>query len=138
MGFLGSLWARQKPPVVAAPVRVRGKFDAAGHGDDYRHWANADAFSADAALSPAVRNTMRNRARYERSSNSYLAGMSSTLANDLVGTGPRLQITVDAGDAARVVERAFFDWGWQVGLPAKLRTMRESIVTDGESFVMLQ
>ena len=137
MGFLGSLWARQKPPVVAAPVRVRGKFDAAGHGDDYRHWANADAFSADAALSPAVRNTMRNRARYERSSNSYLAGMSSTLANDLVGTGPRLQITVDAGDAARVVERAFFDWGWQVGLPAKLRTMRESIVTDGESFVML-
>jgi toxin YhaV len=26
-------------------------------GDDYKHWANSDAFSADAALSPPVRRT---------------------------------------------------------------------------------
>lgn len=116
-------------------MRVRARFDAAESTDDRRHWANADAFAADTALSPEKRRTLRNRARYERANNSYLAGMSATLANDLVGTGPRLQL-LDESDAARTTERAFFDWTWQVDLAGKLRTMRESLVTDGEAFAM--
>ena len=123
-----------RPPVV--PV-ARAKFDAAERGDDYRHWQNADAFAADAALSPSVRRTLRNRARYERANNSYLAGISATLANDLIGTGPRLQLDIGDDDAARVVERLFFDWGWAIDLPSKLRTMREALVTDGEAFAMM-
>lgn len=118
------------------PVHVRAKFDSAEKGDDYRHWANADAFSADAAGSPNVRRTLRNRARYERANNSYLAGISSTLANDLIGTGPRLQLNSGDSTIDREIERAFFDWGWQINLPTKLRTMRECIVTDGEAFAM--
>jgi len=116
---------------------VRAKYDAAERGDDYKHWSNADAFAADAALSPMVRRTMRNRARYERANNSYLAGISATLANDLIGTGPRLQLDIGDDDAARQVERLFFDWGWLVDLPAKLRTMREALVTDGEAFALM-
>jgi lambda family phage portal protein len=135
--MLGNLFAKQKPPTVAVPLRVRGKFDAAESGDDRRHWANADAFAADAALSPMARRTMRNRARYERQNNSYLAGMSSTLANDLVGTGPRLQLQFGDDENARMVERAFFDWSWQIDLASKLRTMREAIVVDGEAFAMM-
>ena len=92
MGLFGRLTSRAKPQPVAVPLRVRAKFDAAESGDDRRHWANADAFAADTALSPEKRRVLRNRARYERANNSYLAGMSSTLANDLVGTGPRLQL----------------------------------------------
>jgi lambda family phage portal protein len=118
-------------------VRVRGKFDVAESGEDRRHWANADAFAADAALSPMVRRTMRNRARYERQNNSYLAGMSATLANDLVGTGPRLQLQFGDDENARMVERAFFDWSWQIDLASKLRTMREALVVDGEAFAMM-
>jgi lambda family phage portal protein len=116
---------------------VRAKYDAAERGDDYRHWSNADAFAADAALSPSVRRTLRNRARYERANNSYLAGISGTLANDLIGTGPRLQLDIGDDDAARQVERLFFDWGWLVDLPAKLRTMREALVVDGEAFALM-
>jgi len=135
--MLGNLFARQKPQAVAVPLRVRGKFDVAESGEDRRHWANADAFAADAALSPMVRRTMRNRARYERQNNSYLAGMSATLANDLVGTGPRLQLQFGDDENARMVERAFFDWSWQIDLASKLRTMREALVVDGEAFAMM-
>lgn len=135
--MLGNLFTKQKPPSVAVPLRVRGKFDAAESGDDRRHWANADAFAADAALSPMARRTMRNRARYERQNNSYLAGMSATLANDLVGTGPRLQLQFGDDESARMIERAFFDWSWQIDLAAKLRTMREALVVDGEAFTMM-
>ena len=137
MGMLGKLFARQKPQAVAVPLRVRGKFDVAESGEDRRHWANADAFAADAALSPMVRRTMRNRARYERQNNSYLAGMSATLANDLVGTGPRLQLQFGDDESARMIERAFFDWSWQIDLASKLRTMREALVVDGEAFAMM-
>ena len=137
MGLFGNLFrGQQKPRPAAVPV-VRAKYDSAERGDDYRHWANADAFAADAALSPSVRRTLRNRARYERANNSYLAGISATLANDLIGTGPRLQLDSGDAEADRMVERLFFDWGWSVDLPAKLRTMREALVTDGEAFALM-
>lgn len=136
MGLISALFGPVKRPSVAMPVHVRAKFDSAEKGDDYRHWANADAFSADAAGSAPVRRTLRNRARYERANNSYLAGISSTLANDLIGTGPRLQLNSGDSTIDREIERAFFDWGWQINLPTKLRTMRECIVTDGEAFAM--
>ena len=53
---------------------------------------DADGLSADAANSPEVRRTLRNRARYEVANNSYARGIVLTLANDLIGTGPRLQM----------------------------------------------
>jgi lambda family phage portal protein len=134
--LFGNLWAKSKPAAKPVPV-VRAKYDAAERGDDYRHWGNADAFSADAALSPMVRRTLRNRARYERANNSYLAGISSTLAYDLIGTGPRLQLQTGDTEADRLIERLFFDWGWSIDLPAKLRTMREALVVDGEAFALM-
>ena len=137
MALFGNLFrGKTKPRPVAVPA-VRGKFDAAESGDDYKHWSNADAFAADAALSPFVRRTMRNRARYERANNSYLAGISATLASDLIGTGPRLQLTTGDADSDRMVERLFFDWTWEIDLATKLRTMRESLVVDGEAFGLM-
>lgn len=133
---LFSFWAKPDKPRAAVPV-VRAKYDAAERGDDYRHWANADAFAADAALSPSVRRALRNRARYERANNSWLAGISSTLAYSLIGTGPRLQLSTGDIEADRLIERAVFDWGWSIDLPGKLRTMRESLVTDGEAFALM-
>jgi lambda family phage portal protein len=137
MGLFSRLLPGRKPQNVAVPVHVRAKFDAAEMGDDRRHWANADAFAADTALSSEKRRTMRNRARYERANNSYLAGISATLANDLIGTGPRLQLNSGDAEADRVAERLFFDWSWQVDLATKLRTMREALVVDGEAFAMM-
>src|SRR5258707_13859398 len=55
------------------------------------HWANADALSGNASQTPGIRRTMRNRSRYEAGSNSLYAGVLRTIADDTVGTGPRIQ-----------------------------------------------
>lgn len=136
MAFLDLFRGRSKPRPTEAPV-ARARFEAAEKGDDYKHWSGADAFAADAALSPEKRRVLRNRARHERVNNSYLAGISATLAGDLIGTGPRLQLDIGDTDAAREVEAAFYDWGTLIDLPAKLRTMREALVVDGEAFAMM-
>jgi capsid protein len=71
---------------------IRGRYDAATtNHDNVRHWANADGYSANAANSPEVRRVLRNRARYEVANNSYAKGICLTLANDVIGTGPRFQ-----------------------------------------------
>jgi len=51
-------------------VTIRGRYDAAvTNTENARHWASADGLSADAAASPSVRRTLRNRARYEVANN---------------------------------------------------------------------
>ena len=118
MPFLDFFRSKERRKVaVAVPVPVRARYEAASDGDDYKHWQNSDAFAADAALSPYIRRTIRNRARYERANNSYLAGISATLAYDLIGTGPRLQLDMGDDQAARDTERLFYDWGTLVDLP---------------------
>ena len=123
----------------ALPVRhVRGRFDSAVTTDDNRrHWANADALSPDAAANAEVRRVLRNRARYEVANNSYARGIVLTLANDTVGTGPRLQLLSDSDKANREVEREFDRWSREVNFAEKLRTMRMARSQDGESFAIL-
>ena len=124
--------------MVHVPMRVRGRYDAAATTDENRrHWANADLLSANAANSPQVRKTLRSRARYEVANNSYARGIVSTLANDCIGTGPRLQMLTDDDEANRVVEQEFMRWADAVGLPEKLRTMRMARAESGEAFAML-
>jgi lambda family phage portal protein len=117
---------------------VRARYDAAQTThDNYRHWALADGLSADVAASPAVRRILRNRARYEVANNSYARGIVLTLANDAIGTGPRLQLMGIRGEDARLIERGFADWAAAVGLAEKLRCMRMAQVEDGEAFALL-
>ena len=119
-------------------VRMLGRYDAATTTiDNVRHWAAADGLSASAANSPEVRRTLRNRSRYEIANNSYARGISLTLANDCVGTGPRLQMLTADAFANRFVEQEFFAWADAAGLAEKLRTMRLARVSDGESFGLL-
>ncbi|MFN7843635.1 MAG: phage portal protein, partial [Pirellula sp.] len=119
-------------------LRLLGRYDAAVTTDDNRrHWAAADGLSANAANSREVRRTLRNRARYEVANNSYARGIVLTLANDVIGTGPRLQILSPDGNANRGIEQAFQQWAKAVDLPGKLRTMRMARATDGESFAIL-
>ena len=51
--------APRRVEVVKQVARVRGRFDAAQSADDSRHWANADALSANASLAPEVRRIIR-------------------------------------------------------------------------------
>lgn len=118
--------------------RVRARYDAAQTDSENRkHWMMADGLSARAANSLAVRSVLRNRSRYETSSNSYAAGMLLTLANDMVGTGPRLQLHLADRRAANQLEAEFQAWAKAIRLPQKLRTMRCARARDGEAFALL-
>ena len=139
-----------------AGAPVRGKYDAAHTSDENRnHWANSDGMSANAAHSPAVRQVLRNRSRYEAANNGYCGGLLRTRRNDVVGTGPRLQTTLPARftsidpdfytelttdvpeGVASAVERKWVQWCDRVGLADKLRIMVETGDRDGETFAVL-
>ena len=110
---------------------IRARYDAAQTTSlNQRHWSMADYYAADAALSPDVRRKLRARARYEIANNSYAAGMASTWANDLVGTGPRLQLDLGPDvDTNRVrrVELSVFDWMVDIDLARKLQIGRAHV-----------
>jgi capsid protein len=138
--------SRKSPPVAADPRYVNryrksisAHYDAARTTDENeRHWANADALSPNALMSPAIRNRVRIRARYEaQQNNSYAKGMILTLANDVVGKGPRLQFTGLAQTTAVELQQLFADWATEVDLGQKLRTMRMAKCIDGEAFALL-
>lgn len=117
---------------------LRGRYDAAvTTGDNRRHWKNADGLSANAANSPEVRRTLRNRSRYEIANNSYAKGVVLTLANDVIGTGPRLQLLTEDSEANRRIESEFMRWAKACGLAEKLRTLRMACAADGEAFAVL-
>ena len=113
----------QKPVLRRADIRalarrrVRAGFDSAETTEhNRRHWSRADALSPDAAASPEVRRTLRNRARYEVANNAYARGIVLTLANDSVGTGPRLQLLSDDPLLNHTVETDFHAWAQAVDL----------------------
>ncbi|MCA9287976.1 MAG: phage portal protein [Phycisphaerales bacterium] len=138
-----------RPPTAAerstdAPRGGRGrrfvvaKFDSAQTTPDNRkHWANADGLSPNAAVNPEVRRILRNRARYEVANNSYAKGIVLTLANDTIGTGPRLQMLTEDAEANARIEDAFEQWSRAVDLAGKLRTMRLARAESGEAFALL-
>jgi len=119
-------------------VSLRARYDAAATTpDNAQHWAQADSLSPTAALTPNVRRTLRNRARYEVANNSYANGIVATIANYTIGTGPVLQVRTANEDFNLRFERAWSEWCAMVDLPEILRIMRRCIVVDGEAFAIL-
>jgi hypothetical protein len=117
---------------------IRASFDSAKTNvDNRRHWANADGLSANADASPANRNTMRNRSRYEESNNGYMKGMNGTHAIFTIGTGPRLQMTTGIKEIDTLTEKDFRRWAKKIRLAKKLRTMRKTKLASGEAFAIL-
>src|SRR5262245_34782873 len=105
--------------------------------DNRRHWANADIPSAAAANSPAVRQVLRNRSRYEYENGAYCNGIIRTRADDLVGTGPTLQILTDDDAVNDQIENAFARWAEAAGFAEALHTMDQSRCREGEAFALL-
>lgn len=130
------------------------RFDAAQTTDENKnHWAAADALSANAANSPDVRYKLRNRSRYETQNNGYAKGLNVGRANDTIGTGPRLQLTLpermydpdfqrvtavpSATDLARAVEQKWQDWCDLIGLTDDLHVMDRSETREGETIAVM-
>jgi capsid protein len=105
--------------------------------ENSKHWAAADALSANSAASQQVRKTLRQRSRYEEANNGYATGVTKTLANDIIGIGPRLQMETKDADRNARVEAEFAAWAKRVKLAKKLRVMRRAYDRDGEAFALL-
>ena len=104
---LKSIFRSRTPP----KQLVRARFDAAQTTrDNWRHWSAADHLSADMEAAPEVRRTLRMRSRYEVANNSYARGLVQMLANDTIGTGPRLQMLSADETFNDAVETAFMRW----------------------------
>lgn len=134
----------QKQPKVVRPVFIKAvSYDATRDPNGIKnHWNYVDSKSVDASLTPDVRQTLRERARYEIANNSYAFGVGLTIANNVIGSGPRLQVLDLDGDGrqtemARDIEWAFDQWAQEIRLAEKLRAMRFSRFQDGESFAIL-
>ncbi len=121
------------------PLQVlRLKYDAAQTtSENVRHWAMADNLSADGSLTPEIRRTLRNRARYEVANNAYAKGLVLTLAATCIGTGPRLQLLSDDDAFNTIVETEFIAWAEAVRLCERLQTLRMAKITDGEAFAAI-
>ncbi len=133
--FQFSFWESKKAP--ARQGSVRGRYDAAQTNHlNQRHWANADNLSSDQANNPAVRRTLRERARYEVANNSYLGGMVETFANEVIGTGARMEF-LDPDPAVNFqVEAAWEMWYEEIGGAEKTRMMFKTSVGEGEAFMV--
>ena len=126
----------QAPPLDARMRHLLSRFDSARTTDQTgRHWQYADGLAADAAADPTIRALLRNRGRHERFNNPYMAGQLRTLANDVVGVSPHLQMDSDNDAVNNAVEDRWRQWGRRIRLSMKLRTLRECRVSDGELFV---
>lgn len=110
--------------------QLDASFDAAQtNTDNQQHWAATDGLSANASTNQSVRKLLRDRARYEVKNNSFAKGIVLTLANDTIGTGPRLQMINGQTD----IEIAWKRWCMETKFCTKLRTMRIAKCVDGEA-----
>jgi capsid protein len=116
---------------------ISARYDSAQTTDsNKRHWAQADALSADAANCLAVRKALRERARYEWSNNSYLKGITDTIAIATVGVGPTLNMLTGDDELDSFIEGEFAAWAREIDLAGKMRTMRAARCISGEVFTL--
>ena len=120
-------------------AQIRGRFDNARNTPDTASlFRNADSLAMAAALSPQVRRTVRDRARYVVYNCPYAWGMLDTYATDVVGpwvtvSFPRGKI---AAGVAEEVANAFDAWALKVDLWEKLKVLVRAKTTDGEAFAL--
>jgi len=136
MGLLQNIFGSKATPQPRTKI-IRASYDAAKtHDQNRRHWANADYLSADSAGRAEIRKILRSRSRYEFENNPYARGIAHTMANYVIGQGPRLQVLTESVDANREIEKLFNRWAQATKLAQKLRTSRISKVISGD--VLLQ
>jgi len=129
--------ATRQMAIQAIQSRLRASYDGTATATDDRHWVNADGLSADAANSKTVRQTLRNRTRYEVANGGYASGMIRALAVDMIATGPRLQMLHPSKAVNEQLEKEWQRWSKATRLAKTLRTMVKAKVTDGEAFAVL-
>ena len=118
-------------------AQLNARFDNARRTPDTESlFRNVDSLAMTAALNPAVRRTVRDRARYVVFNVPYAWGMLDTYATHVVGAW--VSASFPHGGVPENVRdklvRDFNAWALKVKLWKKLRTMVRAKTTDGEAF----
>lgn len=101
------------------------------------HWRGADTLTPDQQNNPLTRAILRSRARYEYNNNPWLFGLVNQIAEDIIGTGARLQIDDLNVEKSDVIENDFANWAAEVHLTEILQNVKKAVSRDGESFILL-
>ena len=118
-------------------AQVNARFDNARNTPDTASlFRGVDSLAMNAALSPSVRRTVRDRARYIVYNCPYVWGMLDTYVTDIVGTWitvvfPRGGIPETLRDE---ITDAFDVWALKTDFWGKLKTIIRAKTTDGEAF----
>lgn len=120
-------------------AQICARFDNARNTPDTAsQFRNADSLAMTAALSPEVRRTVRDRARYVVYNCSYAWGMLDTYSADVVG--PWLSISFPSDAVAEnlrdAISAAFDAWASKAGFWEKLKTIVRAKTIDGEAFAI--
>ena len=118
-------------------AQINAQFDNARHtADTDSLFRNVDSLAMTAALSPSVRRTVRDRARYVVYNCPYCWGMLDTYSTHV--TGPWVTVSFPNGGLpdgmAEEVAKAFDSWALKADFWQKLKTMVRAKTTDGEAF----
>lgn len=125
-------------PETRTRVVVRAAYDNAQTNEGNKKlWALADLLSAKSANLLPVRQNLRKRSRYEIANSSYLTGILHTSVNDLIGTGPTLQVLTKSKSVNKQVEAGFSQWAEVVAFTEKLRTAALAKKGDGEGILII-
>lgn len=125
---------------------VRASWDASERGGVLKeHWRKAHTTLLDpnAEATPDVLRIIRSRVRQEYNNNGYCRGIVNTVANYVIGTGPKLRLIprgkATMSDRRRLYDYAnmFNDWAWEIDLARKMRVMCAAKIKDGEGFAAL-
>lgn len=121
-------------------AQVCARFDNARHTPDAESlFRNVDSLAVTAALSPGVRKTVRDRARYVVANCPYAKSMLDTFVTHVVGPWASVSFPRGGVDEALrdEVTDAFDAWATAADFWPKVRTMLRAKVTDGEAFALL-
>lgn len=117
---------------------VRFGYDAAQtNSGNMNRYAQADGVSINAMNDPGTRKILRDRCRYVRANAPYANGVVNTFADDIIGTGPSLNMQTNDPVFNEFIEKEFNSWAEKIGLYEKLKLWAMAICDSGEAVGVL-
>lgn len=120
-------------------AQLSARFDNARHTPDTASlFRNVDSLAITTALSPEVRKTVRDRARYVVANCPYAKSILETFTTHVVG--PWASVSFPRGGVPESlrdeITDAFDAWAMATDFWEKVKTMLRAKVTDGEAFAL--
>ena len=122
-----------------SPVRTRTSYDAARTSSETaRHWANASPYglTPDQMNNPQVRQTLKQRARYEYNNGGYTKRIVNKTSNEVVGKKIKINLESSNSTFNDACEKDLAVWQRLIRLEKGLRTLVKDKMRDGEALAM--